>query len=92
MSMLSCGNTYHSYRRAWVGVGVELRGTRNRTIEVELDGSISAIGSPPPDVLYSIAGLSVSSHTVQLTLAQDTSDGLVQFDSAIVFCSPPSGS
>lgn len=69
-----------------------MRGTRNRTIEVELDGSISTIGSPPPDVLYSIDGLSVSSHTVQLTLAQDTSDGLVQFDSAIVFSSPPSGS
>lgn len=59
---------------------------------MEVDGSIAAIGSPPSDVLYSIDGLDAGSHTVQLALMQDTSDGLVQFDSAIVFSSPPSGS
>ena len=65
-------------------------GTRNRTIEIAMDGSISAIGSPPTGILFSIDGLTEGSHSVQLSLPQDSSEGLVQFDSAILFA-PVSG-
>ena len=71
------------------GVGIELRGTANRTINVAVDSVVSPIGSPPTGVLFSINGLASESHSIQLTLPQDSSDGLVQFDSAILISSTP---
>lgn len=71
------------------GVGVELKGTANRSYGIELDGSIQAIDSPPTDVLYSVDGLNPGRHKLQLSLTQDLSNGLVQFDCAIVQSLPP---